>query len=275
MKNDLLKNLQAEEFKILKEFKRVCEKYNISYILSSGTLLGAIRHKGFIPWDDDIDVDMTRENYELFLKHADELSDDYYIQNWNNDNEFGLPFSKIRAKGTICRENKCKNMKNNGIYIDIFPCDKFNYSIDNRKYFKTLNNLRFAILLKSTVYEIFQGSKIQRFFKRLTYNIMYFTLIIQSREKLIDKYEELVRNNQKQLDGYKYFENGGANKIGVWILEREHFDDTISVPFENDYFNVPKDYDLCLKSTYGDYMKLPPEDKRRNRHDIIELKFKD
>lgn len=122
-----LRGLQLAELEILKEFIRVCNKLKLKYFLDSGTLLGCIRHGGFIPWDDDIDVSMPREDYEIFLKKGQkELKTKYFLQTYNTDKEYTNIFAKIRNSETTFIESTVKNLDiNHGIYIDIFPLDGF------------------------------------------------------------------------------------------------------------------------------------------------------
>ena len=122
-----LRELQLVELEILKDFIRVCEELNVQYFLDSGTLLGCIRHKAFIPWDDDIDVSMPREDYEIFIKEGQKLlKDGYFLQNYNTDLEFIANFSKIRNTDTTFIESSIKDLKiNHGVYIDIFPLDGY------------------------------------------------------------------------------------------------------------------------------------------------------
>ena len=103
----------------------ICRKENISYSLHGGTLLGAVRENGFIPWDDDMDIGMLRADYEKFLNVAKEkLNKKYFLQTWDTDEKFALPFAKIRLNGTKYIEHNSKNVDiHNGIYIDIFPYD--------------------------------------------------------------------------------------------------------------------------------------------------------
>lgn len=103
MENDYLRNLHSTMIEILDEFDRICNKHNLTYFLIGGTLLGAVRHKGFIPWDDDMDLAMPREDYEKFINvYYKELNDKYYLDNFNNNKLYYLNFSKIRKKYFIC-----------------------------------------------------------------------------------------------------------------------------------------------------------------------------
>lgn len=99
MDNEILRKVQLAQLDMAKEVKRICNKYNINYFMDSGTLLGAVRHRGFIPWDDDLDFGMLREDYEKFLKIATtELDSKFFLQTWKNDDGFPYGFSKIRKK---------------------------------------------------------------------------------------------------------------------------------------------------------------------------------
>ena len=127
MDNQILRKVQLTQLEIAKEFKRICEENNLIYMMESGTLLGAVRHKGFIPWDDDLDMSMPRDDYEKFLSIANEIIDPKYeIVNWREESAYAHPFCKIIKKNTVYKEEKdgAKDSKN-GIYIDIFPYDVY------------------------------------------------------------------------------------------------------------------------------------------------------
>ena len=118
----MLRNVQLVQLEIAKEVKRICEQNNISYFMDGGTLLGAVRHKGFIPWDDDLDFGFTRDNYEKFIATAKKnLSSEFFLQTWDSDREYGYAFAKIRKKGTIYQERIAQDSNANcGIFIKAF-----------------------------------------------------------------------------------------------------------------------------------------------------------
>lgn len=119
-----LRKVQLEQLCIAKEIKRVCDENGIQYFLDAGTLLGAVRHHGFIPWDDDLDIGMKRDEYERFCKIAPKaLHKEFYWQEWRNDKEYALPFGKVRKRNTIYIEERSHILTENGFYVDVFPYD--------------------------------------------------------------------------------------------------------------------------------------------------------
>ena len=124
MEREVLLKVQQIQLEMAKDIKRVCEENGIRYFLYRGTFLGAVRHKGVIPWDDDMDFGMLRADYEKFCRIAPEkLSSQYCFQNWHTDENYALPFGKVRKRGTLFVEAKCARLPENGIYIDIYPLD--------------------------------------------------------------------------------------------------------------------------------------------------------
>ena len=265
----MLRKVQLAQLDIAKEIKRVCAENEIEYWLDSGTLLGAIRHKGFIPWDDDLDLGMKREHYERFLRIAPQkLGPEYYLQTWESDNEYGFPFAKVRKNGTVYIESKAQNSKaHNGIYVDIFPYD--GYGAD-RKQGLGIDIIKIIMRNKSHVYTWKQAGRTD--YTKLIKNIP--ALLISpflSRRKLIDKYQELATLfNDKPFD---YYFPQGISAYGKWIIPCSAVEGMIEVPFEDTTFTAPKGFSDYLTYAYGDYMQLPPEDRRENRHQIIEVKL--
>ena len=134
MERELLRKVQLTQLEIAKEIRRVCEENDIPYFLTCGTLLGAVRHQGFIPWDDDMDVGMLRENYEKFCRIAPEkLKPEYCWQSWYTDPNYALPFGKVRKRGTLYLEAKSHRLAENGFYVDIFPYDAVSPDAEQRQ----------------------------------------------------------------------------------------------------------------------------------------------
>ena len=124
MEKEVLQKVQKVQLEMAKEIKRVCDENQISYFLYRGTFLGAVRHKGVIPWDDDMDFGMLREDYDKFCRIAPEkLGEDYFFQTWHSDENYALPLGKVRKRGTLFVEAKSAVLQENGIYVDIYPLD--------------------------------------------------------------------------------------------------------------------------------------------------------
>lgn len=264
-----LKAVQHAELYILKEIKRICEKHNIKYFLTGGTMLGAVRHQGFIPWDDDIDIAMVKEEYEKFLSIApSELGDEFFLDNEETDDDYGLVFSKVRLLGTKFIELKGnENANHNELFVDIFPY--FNVSNDKTERAKIGNKLTLLtqLLLVKSGYHVWRGDGIAKAVKFLPVRILS---ILFSRKRLRARINSLV-NKYPERTQFTCPNNGSKLGYIYWILPRTVFDEYISVKFEDDFFSIPRDYERCLKTFYGTtFMELPPEDKRVS-HRPIEL----
>ena len=275
MDKNLLRMVQLTQLEIAKEVKRICTENNIHYFLDGGTLLGAVRHEGFIPWDDDLDIGMLREDYEKFLNIAPVVMDKkYFLQTPYSDDNYGLFFSKVRKLGTVYIEKSSHASKaHNEIWIDIFPYD--NYPDDTKK--------RKRLIKRITLYRriLFVKSRIkpwlikQKLFEKTICYIGYlpyrFFSCLISRKKLLFKAKSFQTQYNSQNTSYKYPQ--GSEPCGQWIVPVDAFNSFEMKTFEDTNFSVPLGYDVFLKNGYGDYMQLPPEDKRENRHNIIEVKL--
>lgn len=277
MDKETLRKVQLVQLEIAKEIKRVCNKYDIKYFLDSGTLLGAVRHKGFIPWDDDLDIGMLREEYEKFLEIAPrELSSQYFLQTWDNDSVYPLAFAKIRKKGTIyLEEGAGKNQTHNELYVDILPYDVYPSKKLQRiwqGFWIELYKHQMLLKAKATPWKHYPGSKVAKFVNKMKYALLSLLTLFISRP-LIKKYYKKIMVRHNCFPTKEVYEQTGASRYGKWVIPMECFTKYVQLPFEDDTFSCPADADLYLKCAYGDYMKLPPEDKRENRHGIIEIKL--
>lgn len=271
-----LRDLQLVELDMLKEFVKICQELNLRYFLAGGTLLGCIRHGGFIPWDDDLDVMMPREDYEIFLEKGQALmKEKFFLQSYKTDSEWARGFAKIRNSDTTFIENSVQNLNiNHGVYIDIFP-------LDGCKSKSKILNLKNKIMLE--VHRIYFA---QMFCiknpERTKIKVMHFINTILKKTIYRKKtYEDLLQKEKKILTKYSYDESkyacifvDPAVKPLSNIFPRSYFDKGIVKKFEDIDVIVPKDYDSFLKQQYGDYMQLPPEDKRQPHHynQVIDLK---
>ena len=251
-----INKLKQAEVRILKVFIQVCETLNLKYYVLGGTMLGAVRHKGFIPWDDDIDVGMPREDYEIFLQKAQEfLPENYFVQTFETDPEWPANFAKIRNSDTTFIETSVKNRKiNHGIYIDVFPLDWHEEDKLRLKVFNLKNTIYRAAISKS-----FYFPKSKRKFK--WYAVRILTMFISVKTAL-KKREKLLKSNK----GRTLL----ANYCGAWgekeIVPHTWYGEGVDLEFEGVKVKVPIEYDKWLTQVYGDYMKLPPEEKRVAHH---------
>ncbi len=261
----IVNNLKEMELNVLIEFDKICKENNLRYSLAYGTLLGAIRHKGFIPWDDDIDVMMPRADYEklLALRYN---SSEYKIFDFKNDIDYCYPFAKMCYKKASLYETY-RPEKNLGPYIDIFPMDYL--PLDNKKALKVANSNRKRI---KKVYRLtcsnhcIYKKKDTRFLKKLYLFFQSFFISNKTRKKYLYKFESKVLfepKSEKILNLVFSDENINA------LVDIKEFNDLIDVPFEGHSLCSIKDYDRYLTGIYGDYMKMPPEENRVSNHGFI------
>ena len=275
MDNETLRKVQLAQLEIGKEIKRVCDENGIKYFLDSGTLLGAIRHKGFIPWDDDMDMGMLREDYERFIEIAPKkLKPEYFLQTWKTDKSYPYAFAKIRKKGTVFIEAVSQKINaHNEIFVDIFPYDVYPDDETVRtKLTKKIMLLKYSLWMKDGMTPwLRHKSALDRLLVRAKYVPHYFYALTHSRDAMIAEYEKLMPMHNAETSKY-YVEQSGGTPFGKWIIPTECFKNFIEIKFEDTMFLVPEKYDLYLKTVYGDYMQLPPVEKRGNWHQIVEVK---
>lgn len=252
--------LRKIEIDMLSAVDSIAKQLGINYFLLGGSLLGAVRHKGFIPWDDDIDIGMLRHDYNRFIAEAQRLLPSYYfLQNYHTDRDFPLLFSKIRDSRTTFIEKSSKHLKiNHGVFIDIFPIDFVN---DYESWFTRKKR---ALLVS----RISDKLKIKRSIKSKI-KILLCKILWPSYDKAV-----------KILDTINSNCNNGAfrtNYYGAWgekeTVDATLFDGILLLDFEGLRIPGLKAYDKYLKHIYGDYMQLPPVDKRISHHytEIIDL----
>lgn len=246
-----INELQKIQLSMLKDFDAVCQKHRISYQLFSGTALGAVRHKGFIPWDDDIDVVMLREDYERFFDSASKELDSnkYYVQREFSEH-WPMFFSKLRLNGTTYIEKYHSHDAriHQGIYIDIFPCDNLS---DNRLMQK-LQYIASKIVIAKSLYA--RGYETNSTVKKC---FMQFCRILPT-----EPFKRLCirRNDSSSLKVHTFF--GGGKKFERSIFFREWFEQSVKMRFENSEFPVSAHYDEMLRVMYGDYMIMPTLEQR-------------
>lgn len=250
-----MKRVWKLQIDMFKEVERICKKHNISYFADSGTLLGAVRHNGFIPWDDDIDLGMTRDNYEHFRKVVhEELDPKYFFQANETEKKFFRVHGQLRCNNTtmlIKYDYKKKHHK--GVFIDIFVYDKVptNEKKDNRLR-KKLDIMRRLIFYKQEVY----NTGIKKLIKNIIGNIGVllmggFNRAVTKFEKVCTKYNNLTENYYYDAIGYNT--NHKKLRMSAEMIESK----TIPATFEYTTIEIISDYDSYLKEMYGNNYMTP------------------
>lgn len=259
-----LRDLQLCQLDIALEIKKICDENNIPYFLIGGTLLGAVRHKGFIPWDDDLDIGFLRKEYDRFIEICkSKLPAHLFLQTWDTDKGYALPFAKVMLKGTKFREeangtSKAQDM----IFVDVFPFDNMP---DN--------------VIKGKIYFIIEETA-----KKLLQYKLGYDMSSRSEHKILHKMLKMfshmfsVNFLKRCIYLYQTKENGKRTRFLVnyngAYRDKEKFSvtniKTVPLSFEGYDFTGPAGWNELLKNMYGDYMELPPIEKRGNRHKAVD-----
>ncbi len=248
---------QAALLVLLKEFDRVCRELKISYVLFAGTMLGAVRHQGFIPWDDDLDVLMARKDYERLLREGDTVLDreKFFLQKEFSEH-WPMFFSKLRLNGTTCLEKyHPKDPKiHQGVYMDIFPCDDAAGTALGRKIQFLCSKVVIAKALDRRGYETDSiKKKLFMAFCRCLPGKLFYRCAICGKE------------NGSML--HTFF--AAASGYEKNIFPRALFAQAAPMAFEDGQFPVSTEYDRLLTRMYGDWRVLPPKEKRKCKQHAI------
>ena len=272
MEQEILRKLQLTQLEIAKEIKRVAEELGLRCFLVYGTLLGAVRHQGFIPWDDDLDVGMLREEYDAFLQKAPGLlGDAYELVTYRSEKMYPFPFAKVMKKGTVYMEERNQASFRQGIFVDVFPFDR--YPADSERKASQSDELRKirALLRAKCRYKTWKEDG-KTDWKRYLKNLPVRALsVFKNKDNLVEQYEEITKRYNTE-DGGDFFPPDMV-RIGREYIPKEGVQSFTELPFEDTKFLCPAGYDAYLKVLYGDYMTLPPVEKRANRHQVLKLEF--
>lgn len=262
-----LKEVQQRELRILKALHNFCKDNGLSYFLAYGTLLGAVRHKGFIPWDNDIDILMPRPDYERLLRLTKTkiIAEDLYVEHYTNDLKYHYMCIRICDKNTKVYVPYIREQPSNlGLWIDIFPIDGYPSNFFVRRIQRFLV-LYYWVLFRADVYDCKpENSKtiLHRFIKKLL-------ISLKPNKNNLNNY--MI----DRISQWKSYEN--ATRVGLvfdetgrFMVSKKVLEQFTLMPFEQYEFYVPKAYDFLLKEWYGNYMELPKVEDRQTHEIIVE-----
>lgn len=263
-----LRDVQLTQLYIAKEIKRICTKYHIRYFMSDGTLLGAARHKGFIPWDDDMDFGMLAEDYAKFLDVArQELSEEFVLEEWRHSHDYPLPFAKVKLNGTMMDDAvTAKLHTHKGVWVDIFPfVEVSEKNQSSAMFYRKSNLLMKAYLLKN-------GFNLNAITKNPASRLMNCVLLRLPIKKTVLRqyFENLFHVDTAEQSG-SYLQISTVFRPRD-VFDKAYFDDLVELSFENELFPAPARYHDLLTHEYGDYMQLPPESQRQT-HSVLSVKI--
>lgn len=244
-----LRKAQLRMLDILKEVDRICRKHNIPYFLESGTLLGAVRHGGFIPWDDDLDITIMKKDYPRLRKYLmDELPDTFVLQDTKSDPNYPMLLAKIRDTKSYFEEGYTDKIKYKGIYIDIFTLEK----VSCWKWKQFLDYV-YGHSVRS-IHNYY--SKKDKMFSTIVFPFAWLAV-------------KMTRAINFFIPTTKYsYEYGRKTYVRYDIKDIFPLKE---IQFEDGFFFAPHNHDALLKECYGDYMQIPPKEKRAVHTNKIEF----
>ena len=254
-----MNELQQKEFELLKCFIEICEKLGLTYYLVCGSALGAVKYKGFIPWDDDVDVALPREDYEIFCKKAgDLLPEELFLQTYKTDPEYPHIFAKIRNSNTAYFEKSVAKFKiNHGVYIDVFPLDGY----------PTNRAAQRKIEIKKVFYDLLLSSNFESdctLKVKILRRIFRFFGVHKRTAKIVARFEKMISSYPAKNS--EIWCNHGNWQGKLEYSPKEHYGDGAVMEFEGIKVSVPQKYDEYLTQKYGDWRADLPEEQKVGHH---------
>ncbi|ANM73275.1 lipopolysaccharide biosynthesis protein LicD [Lactiplantibacillus plantarum] len=252
--------LHQVELRLMRTVIAICEAENIDYFLIGGSLLGAIRHHGFIPWDDDIDIGMRRHDYQRFIAVANRHLDPnkFFLQTGASDPDYALSYMKLLDVNTYIEERNNVNNAFKGVFVDIFPFDKIPDDEALRRSQMLHYKLADAAILLKLNYRFVKTPLRNLITKHTPQQLAEVNRYKLEREEYMRLYEQSDSRTYKNLASQYDYEKE--------IMTYQELTELTTVPFEDIQVKIPSAYDTILTRMYGDYMQLPPADKRVEKH---------
>lgn len=264
--NDQLRKLQISEYELICEVDRICRKNNIQYSLYAGTLLGAVRHKGFIPWDDDADIAFLPQEYERFYEACKRDLDTkkFFLQDYRTDNHYRWGYAKLRRNNSAYIREGQEHMKyHNGICIDIFTL----YNVPDNVIKREVYYFLFFLIRKVLYSEVGRVSASNVFIR-----CIYHLLSLIPKDSVFKLANKIIYKKPSELVNLMYIPNSKSCKYGI---PYRCVMNSTELQFEGKEFMCMKEYDEVLKMAYGDYMTMPPLDKRESHNPASKIVFPD
>ena len=259
-----LEQIKQVEFELLKKFRDVCKNNGFNYSLMGGTLLGAVRHGGFIPWDDDIDLIMPRPDYEKFVEYCKTHDTGFELMSVKTNDGYAYLFGKVMDKSTELVEIMGnRNKVDLGVYIDIFIYDGMGNTEEEAKKNFRKSSFKRELLVAYNWKSYFRSKTRAWYYEPIRFAFFLLSRVV-SHKKLVNSIEK----KYKDLDFYscEYVGNLCSDKREQSIIKRSEIDSYTTLLFEGEEFSVFCGYKTYLTNMFGDYMQLPPEDKRVTHH---------
>lgn len=262
-----LEEIRSVQLNILDTIDRYCEKNDLKYYITAGTLIGALRHRGYIPWDDDIDVVMLREDYDKFLSEFNcNRSDKIRCVTHEYAPDFNYSFIKVSDERTIFQEDEQHPKKKTiGVNVDIFPLENLTDDYEDAKaLMRQINKYVSIVEVKNII-----SSEKRAIRKRMELGILKSLASFFSYKWL---FKQIDRVAKKYIDNNssKYITNAVIRAKGEKeILKREWFSESVDLSFEGRNYKAPVGYDAYMQRLFGEYMQLPPKEKRISHHKFV------
>ncbi|MBU5485765.1 LicD family protein [Clostridium sp. MSJ-11] len=261
MQIDNLRVVQKRELDVLRAIIEICERHGFRYFAVGGTCLGAVRHKGFIPWDDDIDIGMPRKDFDQFREVAKhELPKHLSVNDFEELQHSNRLYIKVYDNTTTFVEKNCEKFSDQytGIFVDIFPYDGLPSGSIRRKF----NNFRMKVLSKLSFYRRMPYFSMNKLSDKILFFLIYPLKWLLPFNWASKKIEEILRMYPLEKSLYSI-------AAGYYVFKSHYFLETKKIRFEDLMMPCPEDFDGYLTDQYGDYMQLPPIEKRRTDHDLL------